>query len=101
MELRPEEITKIIRSQIKKYEHKMEASETAVLNINCNSNLGIVHWSESYERRVVLSTVLGCSGFFFIRKELIPHFHGKLLFIHRKICFRSLNVRLHPADTLL
>ena len=31
MELRPEEITKIIRSQIKNYEHKMEASETGVV----------------------------------------------------------------------
>ena len=31
MELRPEEITKIIRSQIKNYEHKMEACETGVV----------------------------------------------------------------------
>ena len=31
MELRPEEITKIIRSQIKNYERKMEASETGVV----------------------------------------------------------------------
>ena len=31
MELRPEEITKIIRSQIKNYEAKMEASETGVV----------------------------------------------------------------------
>ena len=31
MELRPEEITKIIRSQIKNYESKMEASETGVV----------------------------------------------------------------------
>ena len=31
MELRPEEITKIIRSQIKNYENKMEASETGVV----------------------------------------------------------------------
>ena len=31
MELRPEEITIIIRSQIKNYEHKMEASETGVV----------------------------------------------------------------------
>ena len=31
MELRPEEITKIIRSQIKNYEHKMDASETGVV----------------------------------------------------------------------
>ena len=31
MELRPEEITKIIRSQIKNYAHKMEASETGVV----------------------------------------------------------------------
>ena len=31
MELRPEEITKIIRSQIKNYENKMEASETGVI----------------------------------------------------------------------
>ena len=31
MELRPEEITKIIRSQIKNYEHKMEVSETGVV----------------------------------------------------------------------
>ena len=28
MELRPEEITKIIRSQIKNYENKIEVSET-------------------------------------------------------------------------
>src|SRR5574344_223653 len=31
MELRPEEITKIIRSQIKNYENKIEASETGVV----------------------------------------------------------------------
>ena len=31
MELRPEEITKIIRAQIKNYEAKMEASETGVV----------------------------------------------------------------------
>ena len=31
MELRPEEITKIIRSQIKYYENKMEASETGIV----------------------------------------------------------------------
>ena len=31
MELKAEEITKIIRSQIKNYEHKMEASETGVV----------------------------------------------------------------------
>ena len=31
MELRPEEITKIIRSQIKNYENKVEASETGVV----------------------------------------------------------------------
>ena len=31
MELRPEEITKIIRSQIKNYENKMEASQTGVV----------------------------------------------------------------------
>ena len=31
MELRPEEITKIIRSQIKNYENKMEQSETGVV----------------------------------------------------------------------
>ena len=31
MELRPEEITKIIREQIKNYEHKIEASETGVV----------------------------------------------------------------------
>ena len=31
MDLRPEEITKIIRSQIKNYENKMEASETGVV----------------------------------------------------------------------
>ena len=31
MELRPEEITKIIRSQIKNYENKMEASETGIV----------------------------------------------------------------------
>ena len=31
MELRPEEITKIIRSQIKNYESKIEASETGVV----------------------------------------------------------------------
>ena len=31
MELRPEEITKIIRSQIKNYEKKLEASETGVV----------------------------------------------------------------------
>ena len=31
MELRPEEITKIIRNQIKNYENKMEASETGVV----------------------------------------------------------------------
>ena len=31
MELRPEEITKIIRSQIKNYERKMEVSETGVV----------------------------------------------------------------------
>ena len=31
MELRPEEITKIIRSQIKNYENKMESSETGVV----------------------------------------------------------------------
>ncbi len=31
MELRPEEITKIIRAQIKNYEHRMESSETGVV----------------------------------------------------------------------
>ena len=31
MELRPEEITKIIRAQIKNYENKLEASETGVV----------------------------------------------------------------------
>ena len=31
MELRPEEITKIIREQIKNYENKMEVSETGVV----------------------------------------------------------------------
>ena len=31
MELRPEEITKIIRAQIKNYEHKLEASETGTV----------------------------------------------------------------------
>ncbi len=31
MELRPEEITKIIRAQIKNYENKMEASETGIV----------------------------------------------------------------------
>ena len=31
MDLRPEEITKIIRSQIKNYENKMEVSETGVV----------------------------------------------------------------------
>ena len=31
MELRPEEITKIIRSQIKNYENKLEQSETGVV----------------------------------------------------------------------
>ena len=31
MELRPEEITKIIRAQIKNYEHKLEASETGIV----------------------------------------------------------------------
>ena len=31
MELRPEEITKIIRAQIKNYEHKLETSETGVV----------------------------------------------------------------------
>ena len=31
MELRPEEITKIIRSQIKNYENKIEQSETGVV----------------------------------------------------------------------
>ncbi len=31
MELKPEEITKIIRSQIKNYEHKLETSETGVV----------------------------------------------------------------------
>ena len=31
MELRPEEITKIIRSQIKNYENKMEVSQTGVV----------------------------------------------------------------------
>ena len=31
MELRPEEITKIIRSQIKNYENKLEESETGVV----------------------------------------------------------------------
>ena len=31
MELRPEEITKIIRSQIKNYEKKLESSETGVV----------------------------------------------------------------------
>ena len=31
MELKPEEITKIIRSQIKNYENKMESSETGVV----------------------------------------------------------------------
>ena len=31
MELRPEEITKIIRSQIKNYENKLEASETGIV----------------------------------------------------------------------
>ena len=31
MELRPEEITKIIRAQIKNYAHKLEASETGTV----------------------------------------------------------------------
>ena len=31
MELRPEEITKIIREQIKNYENRMEVSETGVV----------------------------------------------------------------------
>ena len=31
MELRPEEITKIIRAQIKNYANRMEASETGVV----------------------------------------------------------------------
>ena len=31
MELRPEEITKIIRSQIKNYENKLEVSETGIV----------------------------------------------------------------------
>ena len=31
MELRPEEITKIIRSQIKNYENKLETSETGTV----------------------------------------------------------------------
>ena len=31
MELKPEEITKIIRSQIKNYENKIEVSETGVV----------------------------------------------------------------------
>ncbi len=31
MELRPEEITKIIRAQIKNYEHRMESSETGIV----------------------------------------------------------------------
>ena len=31
MELRPEQITKIIREQIKNYENRMEASETGVV----------------------------------------------------------------------
>ena len=31
MELRPEEITKIIRNQIKNYENRMEVSETGVV----------------------------------------------------------------------
>ena len=31
MELKPEEITKIIRSQIKNYEHKLETSETGII----------------------------------------------------------------------
>ena len=31
MELRPEEITKIIRDQIKNYENRMEVSETGVV----------------------------------------------------------------------
>ena len=31
MELRPEEITKIIRERIKNYENRMEASETGVV----------------------------------------------------------------------
>ena len=31
MELRPEEITKIIRAQIKNYEHKLESSETGII----------------------------------------------------------------------
>ena len=31
MELRPEEITKIIRNQIKNYENKLETSETGIV----------------------------------------------------------------------
>ena len=31
MELKPEEITKIIRSQIKNYQHKLETSETGII----------------------------------------------------------------------
>ena len=31
MELRPEEITKIIRNQIKNYENRMEVSQTGVV----------------------------------------------------------------------
>ena len=42
MELRPEEITKIIRSQIKNYEAKLESSETGIVILvgSCKEGLG-------------------------------------------------------------
>lgn len=46
----------------------------------------------------LLAVLYDCSD---LEIGLVPHFHGKLLFIHRKICFCSLNIRLHPTDTLL
>ena len=54
MDLRPEEITKIIRAQIKNYENKLEASETGVVilvgdGIAKVSGLGVAFVSKNWK----------------------------------------------------
>ena len=47
MELRPEEITKIIREQIKNYENRLETSETgSIILVGDGIALSLIHISE-------------------------------------------------------
>ena len=67
MELRPEEITKIIRSQIKNYEAKLEVSETGIVilvGITCK-DVGLIvlhtvllrlHWRHGIDRHASVTT---------------------------------------------